>query len=220
MAENRRGKDKRYFFSRGQFILLGCGFTVTAVIIFFLGIMVGQAIEERKIAKPAEPPMKIPARPALGAHSEPAHSREELTFYDTLTKSLSSAERERQEPRSASAELKENRPAVKADPMPAERRKPLPVAKKNGSDRSAASAQADKPWTVQVNALPDETSARAWVDRLRDKGYNAYVAEANHKGKTWYRVRVGRFETREEAEKVEAALRNKENFVKSFATNR
>jgi cell division septation protein DedD len=71
-----------------------------------------------------------------------------------------------------------------------------------------------------VNAFPDEKAARTWVDRLKDKGYNAYVTEAQNQGKHWYRVRVGRFSSREEAEKVEEALRKKENLVKSFATSR
>lgn len=217
MAENRRGKDKRYFFSRGQFILLGCGFTVTAVIIFFLGMLVGQAIEERKIAKPAEPPMKIPVRPALGTQSEPAHFREEMTFYDTLTKSLPPPLRDGDEPKTIGVDMKGKRSAAQAEPPPERKmREKAAVGKKAAAEASPA----DRPWTVQVNALPDEKTARAWVDRLKDKGYQAYVSEVNHNGKLWYRVRVGRFETREEADKVGAVLRSKENFVKSFATSK
>ena len=37
MAENRRGKDNRFYFSRGQMVLLGGAFTLTAAIIFVLG---------------------------------------------------------------------------------------------------------------------------------------------------------------------------------------
>ena len=39
MAENRRGKDNRFYFSRGQLVLLGGAFTLTAAIVFFLGYL-------------------------------------------------------------------------------------------------------------------------------------------------------------------------------------
>ena len=44
MAENRRYKDKRFYFSRGQLVLLGGAFTLASLIIFFLGIVVGRGI--------------------------------------------------------------------------------------------------------------------------------------------------------------------------------
>ena len=46
------------------------------------------------------------------------------------------------------------------------------------------------------------------------------MAEANAKGKIWYRVRVGQYNTREEAKKVEEALKTKENYTKAFIANR
>ena len=42
--------------------------------------------------------------------------------------------------------------------------------------------------------------------------------EARNKGKVWYRVRVGQFSSREEAEKMADILKSKENFSKAFAT--
>jgi DedD protein len=120
---------------------------------------------------------------------------------------------------SVKAEVKEARPQVKeapppAKPIKAEKSPPAPGAgtaegKENGSG-----------WTVQVNAFPDERSAKIWVDRLKNKGYNAYVAEVDVRGKTWYRVRVGNYRTREEAKKVEDMLKNKENYSKAFTASR
>ena len=49
MAENRRGKENRFYFSRGQMVLLGGAFTLASLVIFFLGIFVGKGIEERKL---------------------------------------------------------------------------------------------------------------------------------------------------------------------------
>lgn len=229
MAENRKGKDKRYYFSRGQFILLGCGFTVASVIIFFLGMLVGQGIEERKIVKPAEPLMKIPIKPTQGPNSLPTSPKEEITFYDTLTRPATAqgrVEEELREPKKAEkiakAEVKGSKPPARQELASVAKRaedKPAETARKLQS-AEAEPKHSGKPWTVQVNAFPDEKSAKSSVDRLRDKGYNAYVSESRIQGRTWYRVRVGRFDSREEAEKTQESLRKKEHLAKSFATSR
>ena len=233
MAENRKGKDKRYYFSRGQFILLGCGFTVASVIIFFLGMLAGQGIEERKIVKPAEPLMKIPIKPTQGPNSVPLSPKEEITFYDTLTRSATAqgrVEEELRETKKAEKVAKaENREVSKERKLPA--RQELAPVSKRAEDRpseagrksppiEAEAKQSGKPWTVQVNAFPDEKSAKTWVDRLKEKGYNAYLSESRVGGRLWYRVRVGRFDSREEAEKTQESLRKKEQLSRSFTTSR
>ena len=232
MAENRKGKDKRYYFSRGQFIVLGCGFTIASVIIFFLGMLVGQGIEERKIVKPAEPVMKIPIKPTQGPNSVPLSPKEEITFYDTLTRSPTAqgrVEEDLRETKKAEKVAKaENRDVSKEHKLPA--RQDLAPVSKRAEDRPADGSrkfplteetkQSGKPWTVQVNAFTDEKSAKTWVDRLKDKGYNAYLSESRVGGRLWYRVRVGRFETREEAEKTQDSLRKREQLTKSFTTSR
>jgi len=65
MAENRRGKENRFYFSRGQMVLLGAAFTVASVIIFFLGIFIGKGIEERRLVRKEEPLVKIPVKPGV-----------------------------------------------------------------------------------------------------------------------------------------------------------
>jgi len=220
MAENRREKDKRYYFSRGQMVLLGGAFALASVIIFFLGVFTGKGIEERRIVKMEEPPVKIPIKPAAsgGPGGQGGAAKEEMTFYNTLTKPAEAEPSAEQKPKeskpaekTAKPESKESKPQTKeAPPAP----KPAPPVE------TAESKESGKGWTVQVNAFPDEKSAKTWVDRLKNKGYKAYVAEANAKGKIWYRVRVGQYNTREEAKKVEEALKTKENYTKAFIANR
>ena len=220
MAENRREKDKRFYFSRGQMVLLGGAFALASVIIFFLGVFTGKGIEERRIVKMEEPPVKIPIKPAApgGAARQGGTTKEEMTFYNTLTKPTEAEPSAEQKPKeskpaekTAKPESKESKPQTKeAPPAP----KPAPPVE------TAESKESGRGWTVQVNAFPDEKSAKTWVDRLKNKGYKAYVAEANAKGKIWYRVRVGQYNTREEAKKVEEALKTKENYTKAFIANR
>ena len=220
MAENRREKDKRFYFSRGQMVLLGGAFALASVIIFFLGVFTGKGIEERRIVKMEEPPVKIPIKPAAsgGPGGQGGAAKEEMTFYNTLTKPAGAELSAEQKPKeskpaekTAKPESKESKPQTKeAPPAP----KPAPPVE------TAESKESGRGWTVQVNAFPDERSAKTWVDRLKNKGYKAYVAEANAKGKIWYRVRVGQYNTREEAKKVEEALKTKENYTKAFIANR
>jgi len=237
MAENRREKDKRFYFSRGQMVLLGGAFALASVIIFFLGVFTGKGIEERRIVKMEEPPVKIPIKPAAsgGPGGQGGAAKEEMTFYNTLTKPTEAEPSAEQKPKeskpaekTAKPESKESKPQTK-EASPA----PKPVEKKTEKTPSpeaapkpappvetAESKESGKGWTVQVNAFPDEKSAKTWVDRLKNKGYKAYVAEANAKGKIWYRVRVGQYNTREEAKKVEEALKTKENYTKAFIASR
>jgi cell division septation protein DedD len=225
MAENRKAKDKRYYLSRGQFIALGGGFTIVSVIVFLLGMLVGKSIEERKVVKPPEPLVRIPVRPAAqGSSASAGQSREEMTFYETLTKSASAPVLSEEAPK----EVKRNPDkAVKVEPKdPNSGVREGSVAKARKLEEKPASRQtvensdASKAWTVQVNAFPDEKSAKDAVERLKEKGYKAFSTEVRNNGRVWYRVRVGHFNSREEAEKVENTLRNKENMANAFATSR
>ncbi len=226
MAANRRGK--RFYFSGGQLILLGAGFMATSVIIFLLGMLVGKGIEEGKMVRPAEPVVKVPVKPsAEGEKSAPVSPlKEEMTFYDTLTQAPapeSTAEEKNREgkvvDKGARAEAKELKPESKLSAQMSESNE-APPTEKVSSIGNTNKKEVDKTWTVQVNAFPDQNSAMLWVDRLKNKGYNAYVTEIQVKGKVWYRVRVGHYDSREEAEKVEVILKNKENLPKAFATSR
>ena len=236
MAENRRGKENRFYFSRGQMVLLGAAFTLASLIIFVLGIFVGKGIEERKYVKRDEPLVKIPVKPATqeSAEAPTAPAKEEITFNDSLPA---------QGGASASAEErpKESKPAEKAavqsaqeKPNAAKQEAPLtkPAEKKiekialsdetpkKSESATAESKESGKVWRAQVNAYPDDRSAKQIVDRLKNKGYNAYVTEVQNRGKTWYRVSVGKYTSREEADKVAELLRGKENFPKAFVASR
>ncbi|MGH7871400.1 MAG: SPOR domain-containing protein, partial [Candidatus Binatia bacterium] len=63
-------------------------------------------------------------------------------------------------------------------------------------------------------------SAKQLVERLKTKGYNAYVTEQQNRGKLWYRVNVGKFAERDEADKIVETLKNKENYTNAFAASK
>jgi cell division septation protein DedD len=241
MAENRRGKDRRYFFTLGQMVLLGTAFVLTSVIVFFLGILIGKGIEARKVIRPEEPLVKVPIKPSVqgSAGTAGAASKEELTFYETLTKSphpepgldrngYGKDEKESGKPlkREPPKDSKPDSNRVVAAPprkAPEKKIEQAPPPDPPASAQSAETAERKengKVWMVQVNAYPDERSARQLVDRLKNKGYNALMTETRNKGKLWYRVRVGSYGSREEADKALEELKSKEKFESAFATSR
>jgi cell division septation protein DedD len=231
MAENRRYKDKRFYFSRGQLVLLGGAFTLTSLMIFLLGIVVGRGIEERKMARPEEPLIKVPVKPSTqsGGSASAGQAKEELTFYDTLGKSsraAASLEEKVGEPKEAEKAIKPEAKEVKRQGREKATSTSLKVEEKAGANKpnpappshDVEQSEPGKTWYVQVNAFPDERSGQIWVDRLKNKGYKAYLTEGHNQGRLWYRVRVGRYSSREEAEKTAEILKTKENLTKAFAT--
>ena len=270
MAENRkdRGNGLSYF-NRAQLVILATAFTLTCVLVFLLGILIGQGIEERKLLKQEEPLVKVPLQPLTpGAKSaQGAPAKDELTFYDTLAKAPSAAQpakeaksaekaakpevKEVKEAKGAkeAKEAKEAKPAVKevkeaktakagdpektaasaqkakekagAESAASETKKPAPAQKSAEEEKAKAeTAPREGSWAVQVNAFPDEKSAQRLVERLKEKGYDAYIVLTNIKGRDWYRVRVGHFAKREEAKGLQEDLQTKEKFTKAMTVSR
>ena len=237
MVENRRGKDGRFYFSRSQMILLGAAFTAASLIIFVLGVFVGKGIEGRKLLKKEEPLVKIPIKPgAAESSAAPAPpSKTEFTFNDTLPTQPAAAvapEEPRAAPKLAEKASKtgtkngagvknESQAGAKIAEKKPERAAPAAeTVKKTAAAETADAKDQKKSWRAQVNAFPDENSAKQIVDRLKNKGYNAYVTEVQNQGKSWYRVNVGRYNSRDEADKMAELLRTKENYPKAFAASR
>ena len=55
-------------------------------------------------------------------------------------------------------------------------------------------------YTVQVASLGDMDSVERMIKELIEKGYDAYYYEAKVNGKDYYRIRCGKFQSREEAD--------------------
>jgi cell division septation protein DedD len=91
-------------------------------------------------------------------------------------------------------------------------------AAKNPPATSAAPAAAKSAepagsgFAIQVAALRESGEADAMVKRLAGKGYPAYVVAPAKGQPSVYRVRVGKFKDRHEADTVAARLQKEEQF--------
>jgi cell division septation protein DedD len=62
---------------------------------------------------------------------------------------------------------------------------------------------APKSYTLQAISVQDQVAAQKMVAKLRNKGFAAFLTEGEIPGKgTWYRVRVGGYKNRAEAEPI------------------
>jgi DedD protein len=80
------------------------------------------------------------------------------------------------------------------------------------AERAAAPEPGGQGFAVQIAALNVRSEADAIARRLSSKGYAAYVITPANGTPSVYRVRVGKFPTRREAESVAAKLQKEEQF--------
>ncbi len=71
-------------------------------------------------------------------------------------------------------------------------------------------------WTVQVASLNQTRDADGIADKLKVKGYDAYVVPAEVRSRLWHRVRVGQGIDLSEAFELRTRLKGKENFDQAF----
>jgi len=94
-------------------------------------------------------------------------------------------------------------PAVK--PAPA----PKPAATKTPTAKPTATTSSKKPasgWVVQLGSFGKSANALALRDKVRKKGYSAFVEQQKGASGTVYRVRVGPELKRENADALKAKL--------------
>ena len=224
MAENRRSRSQGfYYFSRGQLAILAVVFTVTCTITFFLGMLIGQGIEERKLLKREGqgPVAKIPTpNPRKGSRSTQATQQDqEMTFYDTLTKAPPPTKarpgRKTQVSQPKKEAAKQARARVARTPV----KEKKPATKKRVERTAKAPTQPNKSvWSVQVKAFARQRDASELAKRLKNKRYDAYVVAIQIKGRTWYRVRVGRLATQREAQGLLLKLKREEKYTRAIIT--
>ena len=120
-------------------------------------------------------------------------------------------------PKAPAAPKTEPKAPPKAEPRtaPASEPKATPSGASSPAERArkVAARAASSRFTLQVRAYPDRDKDKAeeLVEHLKQRGFEAYLASAEVNGKgTWYRVRVGKFQSRDTAERFREKLQSEE----------
>jgi cell division septation protein DedD len=214
-----------------QLVFLFMAATVVSVVIFLCGVLVGRGVRaERGVTiadasaataetapvpqQPAAAPAPTPAGSDPRAAAAPPPPAEDLSYFDRLEKNGQPKENLKAAPdnRSADKPATNKAPAEKSAPE-----KAAPAPKEAQAVASPApkeqkpSADASGEFSVQVAALNVRGEADAIAKRLSSRGYAAYVVPPGN-GAVMFRVRVGHFKTRRDAEPVFAKLQKEEQF--------
>ena len=90
--------------------------------------------------------------------------------------------------------------------------KPAATVARETSPPSSTAASRQGDWTVQVAALNVRSDADQIAKRLASKGYSSFVVSPPNGNQKVFRVRVGPFPTRREADVMAARLQKEEQF--------
>jgi cell division septation protein DedD len=216
-----------------QLVFLFMATTIVAVVIFLCGVQVGRGVRvphtsDVSDAIAAVTPAPAPARATSGSAATPSTeappSAEPPTPAKETPEDLSYAKRlqadvapnDKVKPRAETAPpILAAKPEAKTDAAatPPPHAAPAKEAASKAATPPAASTGA-RPgvWVVQVHALKDHSAAAALAERLSSKGYPAFVLNPAPGAPSIYRVQVGRFNDRKEAEQVARRLEKEEQF--------
>ncbi len=209
----------------GQVVFLVLGFLIASGLIFLFGIWVGRDVTERRLAR-EERVVRLPM-PARPTPSEEAKEHDvDVSFYERLKEKAQRLQETAAAGSPTPARVAQVtaptatplRIVQKRTPAPTAtaRRKPSPQpsprATESREDWMAAA------WTVQVNATTNVHQALDIARNLKSKGYDAYTVQVPTAGQVWYRVRVGRFSSRDKAKELESKLRTMEGFENAYVT--
>jgi DedD protein len=219
-----------------QLVFLFMAATVVSVVIFLCGVLVGRGVRaERAVAdvasntatealattpqQPAAAPAPAPAGSDPTTVAPPPAATDDLTYFNRLEKQKADKEEKlkttpdtppaRSAAPPAPVGTAHSTPAASAPPAPAPAPPPPAPAAKSEPVEAAPSGQG---YAVQVAALNVKSEADAIAKRLSSKGYSAYVLAPASGTPSVYRVRVGKFPTRREADSIAARLKREEQF--------
>lgn len=212
-----------------QVVILVLGFLVASVAIFTLGYTLGQEMALRRASQGdrvfrGSVAMRVPT-------PTPTAGPEALLYKDLHDKAIEALEGAG-DVTPAATEPTATPPRAQATSTPraatpaivatATRRPATPTTrpltptprptKAAPSPLAAERSSGTGPWTVQVGATTDYQEALALNMELRREGFSAFTAQVGSQGQTVYRVRVGRYASRTDADAVVERLKQNPRF--------
>ena len=200
-----------------QLVFLFIVTTTVIVVVFLCGVKVGRGARAAQgdepgpaaaaTATPSPQPVPDAGPPAAEPPAPPSETPDELSYHGRL-KDAAPPEETLKKPKAEAPPQPKQEPASKpAAPAPAPRpAAPAPSAGVPVTGRPGT-------WAVQVIATRDRDMATSIVKRLVGKGYPAFlVPPPGGAGPAYYKVHVGRYSDRAEADQVSSRIKKEEQF--------
>jgi cell division septation protein DedD len=215
-----------------QLVFLFMAATVVSVVIFLCGVLVGRGVRaeraatvaragETEVATPDIVPSQEAASTQAPAGSDPRtvpppSGSEDLSYFNRLEKKGQPAEdlkpATEKPARSATRRATEAAP-VEAAPFSAQSASGEAAGKSAEPADAVAADPGGAGFALQITALRERGEAESIAKRLSAKGYSAYVLTPAAGSPSVYRVRVGKFKTRREAQVIASKLQKEEQFT-------
>ena len=205
---------------KGKLVWIGL-LLLVAVWMFVLGIMVGRgtapipqvnrSIEQKLAQLKASQSDKARTNSQSPGEQKQDIPMTELKFYEKLkeTKPIQKPRPMSPKPSTAKADnqpvktgsnKKQSVKTTPKEPSVPKKKADLKPKQETGT-QTAPSPSAVERFTIQVAAVKSSGNAEKLVLDLRRKGFDAYqIRSQSQNGETWYRVRVGAFQSRSEAQ--------------------
>jgi len=185
-----------------KFFYIAAGSIVIALVAFFCGVQIGKALSELRRSdnltsrvqdrKGQAPPFRL-----MGKTKETHPPEEEKVLISGPGENSTEREGAISQPSPKVTNGKITGSGRDSSPSTAEEEKELPPKAK---------------YTLQVAAFNNAAEAQDLVDRLKKKGYDAYQVTGNAAAKgTLQRVRIGHFQSLQEARQFALTFEKKEN---------
>jgi DedD protein len=165
-------------------------------------------------AAPAPAPERLTYSDRLSEATPPPETLKEPVATEARTSESKTAEPRAAAPRISAPKTSEAKPAaaVKASTPPP----PVPAAAARTTSKPAAARSTSEPtgagYVVQVAAVKARGEADTIAKRLASKGFPSFVTTPSAGAAGVYRVRVGKYSDRREAESVARRLEKEEQF--------
>jgi cell division septation protein DedD len=214
MASTHEDGFREIQLSGKQLVFYCMAALVFIVVVFLMGVQVGRGVLAQRglpgagnadaFARESEPPPP-PASVSQGS-TPPVTAGEKLSYAERLASPEPPAEQLKKAVDAAAPKPESPSPATRAA-VPARGREGRPEPAATASTEPAGSG-----FEIQVGALRERGLADSIAKRLVAKGYPAYVVPPAKGTPDPYRVRVGKYKDRREADTVAAKLQKEEQF--------
>jgi cell division septation protein DedD len=193
-----------------QLVFLFMAGTVAAVVIFLCGLMVGRNLRSPRpdtAVTTAEPVVTDPTRPeatlpppatAANEGGTPVSAKETLTYPERL---------EARTPPAENLRTIEEKPPPPATPAP-----PAAAAATAATVSKTHPEPSGSGYVVQVQAVTTLAEADTIASRLNAKGYPAFVTTTEPGKPRFFRIRVGKYPNRRDAEAIKTKLEKQEQY--------
>ena len=202
-----------------QLVFLFIVTTTVIVVVFLCGVKVGRGARDGQIdgseqvnaATPVSQPAPVAAPPAT---EPPAPVDDDLSYHKRLQGEGTPQETLKRQPEPKPEPAPAATPAASTAapvPTPVATSEQVP-ARPASTDDLPTSGHAGT-WAVQVIATRDRGIAGSVLKKLAAKGYPAFVVNPSATATPpWYKVQVGRYKDRGEAEKVSLRIKKEEQY--------